>query len=185
MVSIKNGRETHRAANGGLGSADVTSNLNRRKSVSSSDREIGPPGLVEVELLNIVLADIFNTLMHGELVVNLLTILGCDELSFLTFVLGNLDLEVFADLTCGGIIKTVQELTDDAESFGDDTTYLTRVVPSFACLDGQVNDTNTTERGSEPELFVVESARVHAEHSIGFTNEGFSLLEESEKRWRS
>ena len=123
--------------------------------------------------------------MHVKLVVDLLAILLSDELSLLALVVGDLYLELLADLAGDWVVKTVKKVTDDAEGLGDDTTDFSRVIASFATFDSQVDDADTSKRGSEPKLFVVESTRVHAEHSIRDSDERLGLLEEGEETGRA
>ena len=107
VVSIKHWRETHAASDSGLRSQDVTSNGNRRETISASDGQVGPPNLVKVELLNIFLMNALNAIVKGVFVPDLVAILLSDELSFFALVVRDLNLEVRMNFASSGIVKTV------------------------------------------------------------------------------
>ena len=67
FMGIKDWAESHGASASGRRSAHVTSNSNRREAVGTSNGKVGSPGLVEVELLNIILLDVLNAIMRERI----------------------------------------------------------------------------------------------------------------------
>ena len=93
--------------------------------------------------------------MHGELVVDLLAVLLSDELSLLSLLFGDRHLELGGDLTSGGVIESVQELSDYSEGFGHNAADFAGVIACLAGLHGKIYDADTSKRGGQPQLLIV------------------------------
>jgi hypothetical protein len=119
------------------------------------------------------------------LIVNLLAILFSNELCFLSLVVWNINLEFLSYFSGNWVIKSVKELSHNSESLRDDTTNFPRVIASLTTLHGHINNANTSERRCQPELFIVKSTRIHAEHGVWLSNQRLSLLEKGKKGWGS
>jgi hypothetical protein len=83
--------------------------------------------------------------VNWELIVDLSSILLSDKLSFLAFFFAYFNLEFSGDLSSYWVIKSVQELTHNSESFGDNSTNFTRVITCLSCFNSQINNADSSK----------------------------------------
>jgi len=178
LLGVHVGWESHGDTHAGGGADNVSGLGDFGKTVGTSDGKVGRPGVVQVHLDKVVLVDHLDTLVNIVFSVHAGSAQVSHSLGFLFGPLGNLSSECLEGLASLGVIESVEELTHNAESLGDDATDFSGMVATLGGLDGQIDDGDSSEGGSNPELFVVEGTGVHAEAEVGNSNEFLSSGEE-------
>ena len=74
------------------------------QTARSRDRDIGPPHVVEIHLLEVVLIYSLHAVKQGELVVKLFLLRGCNVFRLLDFPVGNRRLEIINHSTGGRVV---------------------------------------------------------------------------------
>lgn len=177
-------RQSHGNSGTGRGSDDITGHGDWWKTFSSSDGHIWVPNIVQVHLadvLFVVLASLNDSVFFAKLVSSQFG----HELGLGFLPLWKIHVQGLDDFAGLGVIKSVEQLSQDSEGLWNNSTDLTTMVTINSNLNIDIQNANASERTGDPELLVIEGSRVHAETSIWGADGSLSDFKKSNEIWTS
>lgn len=184
LLWVHGWRQSHRNSGTSRCSDDITGHGNRWKTISASDGHIWVPNIVQVHFANVFVV-VLGSLNDSVFFAKLVSSQFGHELGLGFLPLWKFNVQGIDDFTSFGVIKSIEQLSQDSEGFWNDSTYFTTMVTINSNLNIDIQNANTSKRTGDPELLVIESSRVHAEASIWDTNGILSDFKESYEIWTS